>query len=405
MQAATGRVAGFRVAQLVPGLGPAHARRLLDAIEQSTDPQAALDTFTPPRAAAADWADLRALLRWLHTQPREAWAEELPAVLSWYRPHLHRLHEVDAAVREADLTQLARLATQHGTQRHAFPNFNRVREAIRDGAPAERRAPDEVDAGVGARDPGVVDAERTGGATAQDQRQLAAFEHLGSAVPFHAQAAGLVDAHARFELRGGSVGIAAGQQVDVHRLHAAAQVHFIEVAQPGAGFPGEFLEDLAGDQGLVVAGVVDQAGGHVDGVAEAIATDLDHLTRGHRHLQLQPGRGIDLAAVRGGGPGRGLGQGFVHLDRGHDRRAHMRKDGHQAVSEGLDQLAANGRHAARQRRDRARHQCRGLGVAQVLVERGAAPEVGEENDATLDRGHVGRVYRVAGATAVTAHGP
>ena len=111
-----GRVAGFRVAQLVPGLGPAHARRLLDAIEQSPDPQAALDTFTPPRAAAADWADLRALLRWLHTQPREAWAEELPAVLSWYRPHLHRLHEVDAAVREADLTQLARLATQHGTR-------------------------------------------------------------------------------------------------------------------------------------------------------------------------------------------------------------------------------------------------------------------------------------------------
>jgi predicted dehydrogenase len=43
-------------------------------------------------------------------------------------------------VRENYLRQKAKLATQHGTQRHAFPNFERVRELVLDGAIGDLRS-------------------------------------------------------------------------------------------------------------------------------------------------------------------------------------------------------------------------------------------------------------------------
>ena len=100
------RLAGFRVAQLVPGMGPAHARRLLDAIDAAADARDALERFVPPRAAARDWAawlDAAAALR------SAAWPDALAVALRWYLPQLERLHD-DAAIRRLDLEQLAHLA-------------------------------------------------------------------------------------------------------------------------------------------------------------------------------------------------------------------------------------------------------------------------------------------------------
>ena len=54
------RLAGFRVAQLVPGIGPAAARRLLDAMDRAADPVQAMRAFKPPTAAATDWQRLAA---------------------------------------------------------------------------------------------------------------------------------------------------------------------------------------------------------------------------------------------------------------------------------------------------------------------------------------------------------
>ncbi|HSI59276.1 MAG TPA: ATP-dependent helicase [Ideonella sp.] len=102
------RLAGFRVAQLVPGVGPASARRLLDAMEAAADPVAALHNFAMPAGAASDWAALRALLATLRA-PRAEWAGQVELAAQWYQPQLERLHE-DAAVRLADLGQLARIA-------------------------------------------------------------------------------------------------------------------------------------------------------------------------------------------------------------------------------------------------------------------------------------------------------
>jgi DNA helicase-2/ATP-dependent DNA helicase PcrA len=110
-----GQMAGFRVAQLVQGLGPASARRLVAALAQAAAPSDALAGFKPPPGAAAAWAALRDCLLALQTAP---WPAGFDRALQWYLPQLQRLHE-DAAVRRADLEQLSRLAQGYGT-REAF---------------------------------------------------------------------------------------------------------------------------------------------------------------------------------------------------------------------------------------------------------------------------------------------
>jgi DNA helicase-2/ATP-dependent DNA helicase PcrA len=129
------RLTGFRVAQLVPGIGPAQARRLLDAMAAAADPWAALAGFAPPASAALDWQALAGLLAGLQaggpagtsagtsakTSARTSaappgWPDELGAVLAWYGPHLQRLHADDAPVRQLDLDQLQRLAVGYASR-------------------------------------------------------------------------------------------------------------------------------------------------------------------------------------------------------------------------------------------------------------------------------------------------
>jgi DNA helicase-2/ATP-dependent DNA helicase PcrA len=107
------RMAGFRVAQLVPGIGPATARKLLDAMDAAGDPAAALLAYEPPAAAAADWAAFKATYAALRDDT--AWPGDLEAGIRWYVPQLRRLHD-DAAAREADLAQLSRLARGYASR-------------------------------------------------------------------------------------------------------------------------------------------------------------------------------------------------------------------------------------------------------------------------------------------------
>jgi DNA helicase II / ATP-dependent DNA helicase PcrA len=106
------RLAGFRVAQLLPGLGPAAARRLVDLIAQPGNPRAAVHAFKPPAAAATAWRELLELLERLGAP---AWPDELNAINNWYQPHLERLHD-DAAIRQRDLAQLAQIARGYGSR-------------------------------------------------------------------------------------------------------------------------------------------------------------------------------------------------------------------------------------------------------------------------------------------------
>lgn len=102
------RVAGFRVLQLLPGVGPKTAAHVLDLVARATEVKLALDEVRMPAAAAAAWQDFRALVETLHDRER-TWPTEFEAVEVWYLPHLPRLYE-DAAVRQADVVQLAQIA-------------------------------------------------------------------------------------------------------------------------------------------------------------------------------------------------------------------------------------------------------------------------------------------------------
>ena len=107
------RMAGLRVAQLVPGIGTASAKRLLDSMAQADDPVAALHTFRPPPAAAVDWPAWVATFDALRAESR--WPSDLAQANAWYRPQLRRLHD-DAAIREGDLAQLERIASGYGSR-------------------------------------------------------------------------------------------------------------------------------------------------------------------------------------------------------------------------------------------------------------------------------------------------
>ncbi len=100
-------LAAWRVARLVPGFGPASARKVVETL-------AAPERFKPPPAAAAAWGELMGLMQHLRSD-QARWPDDLSRALAWYRPHLERLHD-DAAVRHADLQQLAALAPTHGSR-------------------------------------------------------------------------------------------------------------------------------------------------------------------------------------------------------------------------------------------------------------------------------------------------
>ncbi|MCS0612452.1 ATP-dependent helicase [Massilia kyonggiensis] len=109
-----GRVAGFRVVQLIPGIGPATAARLLDAVAEAADPVAAVEAFPAPPRAQGEWEQFTALFRTLRTTGLR-WPLEIELVRDWYLPHLERLHD-DAPVRAADLDQLVALAGGYGSR-------------------------------------------------------------------------------------------------------------------------------------------------------------------------------------------------------------------------------------------------------------------------------------------------
>jgi len=109
-----GRMAGFRVAQLVPGVGAATATRLLDAMAEASDPHRALQNFEPPAAAREEWAQLASLFAKLD-DPELAWPADMELAKAWYLPQLERLHD-DAAVRKLDVEQLTRLAAGYGSR-------------------------------------------------------------------------------------------------------------------------------------------------------------------------------------------------------------------------------------------------------------------------------------------------
>jgi DNA helicase-2/ATP-dependent DNA helicase PcrA len=101
------RVAGFRVLQLLPGVGPTSAGRVLDEIITAPRPYETLATVPAPRSAE-DWPAFVALIGDLRANG-VGWPTEMERARLWYEPLMENTYD-DAAVRALDLGQLAQIA-------------------------------------------------------------------------------------------------------------------------------------------------------------------------------------------------------------------------------------------------------------------------------------------------------
>jgi DNA helicase-2/ATP-dependent DNA helicase PcrA len=102
------RIAGFRLMQLLPGVGPTSAQRVLDAMAGRPDPLALLSEIPAPPRSGDHWTGFVATLRDLRSGA-SGWPAEIELARRWYEPHLDRIHE-DATMRQADLLQLEQIA-------------------------------------------------------------------------------------------------------------------------------------------------------------------------------------------------------------------------------------------------------------------------------------------------------
>jgi DNA helicase-2/ATP-dependent DNA helicase PcrA len=104
------RVAAYRTLQLLPGIGPATARKALLLLDAGRPDFAALSGFAAPAAAAELWPGLARLMPDLFGD--RAWQGQVGRVRAFYDPLLAALYEFPWA-RQADLDQLEQIAASH----------------------------------------------------------------------------------------------------------------------------------------------------------------------------------------------------------------------------------------------------------------------------------------------------
>ncbi|HTP40782.1 MAG TPA: ATP-dependent helicase [Steroidobacteraceae bacterium] len=103
-------MAAFRALQLLPGMGPANAQRIVAELEARNGQFAVLAEAKKPAAALLDLPKLGKLLATL-TEPQKPWPGQVALVRAWYQPHLERLYE-QSHTRIGDLDQLEQLSGQ-----------------------------------------------------------------------------------------------------------------------------------------------------------------------------------------------------------------------------------------------------------------------------------------------------
>jgi len=108
------RVAGFRVLQLLPGIGPSAASAVVETMATSLDEAMGLARYRPPQRAAEDWPAFVELFSGLRARSGK-WPADLEQVRLWYEPHLERMHE-DATTRRADLMQLEQIGSTYASR-------------------------------------------------------------------------------------------------------------------------------------------------------------------------------------------------------------------------------------------------------------------------------------------------
>ena len=101
-------VAGFRVLQLLPGVGPASARNVLGQLSECNFVFKALNGVSVPVAASSHWSQLCATMVRL-CDPEIPWIGQIGLLRGWYQPHLERLYD-HPTTRVGDLDKLEQIS-------------------------------------------------------------------------------------------------------------------------------------------------------------------------------------------------------------------------------------------------------------------------------------------------------
>ncbi len=108
------RISGFRAIQLLAGIGPKTAGRVLDNVCAAPEGCALLAEQPVPELAREGWEGFAALVDRLAGRAGgpARWPAEFELACRWYETQMPRLYE-DAAVRLLDIQQLARIAASY----------------------------------------------------------------------------------------------------------------------------------------------------------------------------------------------------------------------------------------------------------------------------------------------------
>jgi DNA helicase-2/ATP-dependent DNA helicase PcrA len=105
------RIAGFRAMQLVAGIGPKTAGRVLAQVSGANASCRLLAEQPVPEGARSAWLEFATLIA--SSDPTaKPWPAAFDEICGWYQAQIQRLHE-DAEIRQADIEQLARIAASY----------------------------------------------------------------------------------------------------------------------------------------------------------------------------------------------------------------------------------------------------------------------------------------------------
>jgi DNA helicase-2/ATP-dependent DNA helicase PcrA len=108
------QLAAFRVLQLMPGMGPANAKKALDHFVANNYQWSSFEKYEPPTDARVAWKKFHELYAALNEPSRE-WRGQIHLVREWYKPHMERLYD-HVHTRIGDLDQLELLSSQYQTR-------------------------------------------------------------------------------------------------------------------------------------------------------------------------------------------------------------------------------------------------------------------------------------------------
>jgi DNA helicase-2/ATP-dependent DNA helicase PcrA len=104
-------MAAFRTVQLLPGIGPGTAHKIVDQLDGHNGEWESLRDFPVPAAAQQNFPGLVDLMVAL-SGDRAAWPGDVGRAREWYAPYLDAIYDA-APVRAGDLEQMEQIASQY----------------------------------------------------------------------------------------------------------------------------------------------------------------------------------------------------------------------------------------------------------------------------------------------------